>query len=274
MKPLAALLLSLPLLAAAQSPEPPPVPDAPTAPPPAPQQGTGQPPASPWQPPQQPPAYPPPPPGYAPPGYAPAYPYPYPPPPPPYPPPPPPPRGTRNPWYIGFGFGSGPGWVGGQGHGSSLTDLAPGNGVLLAFNFKVGATLSQKLLVGFDMTSLGAVANQMVAGVTYESSAFISNFDAMVTYFPWERGLFVRGGLGLAWLSLDSARYDWWTYQTLTSADYTGLSTVVGVGYAFWLGHSFNLTLDADFSYQYYGARTNGPESSDALIFFLGFDWY
>jgi hypothetical protein len=272
MKPLAALLLSLPLVAVAQSPQPP-APDAPTEAPPSPQQGTGQAPTSPWQPPQQPPAYPPPPPAYPPPGYVPVYPYP--PPPPPYPPPPPPPPlGTRSPWYIGFGFGSGPGWVGGQGHDVALSSVAPGDGFLFAFNFKVGATLSQKLLVGFDTTSLGAVANQTFGGVTYESSAIINNFDAMATYFPWEQGFFVRGGLGLAWLSLSSARYDWWTYQTLTSADYTGLSTVVGLGYAFWLGRSFNLTLDADFSYQYYGARSIGPETSDALVFFLGFDWY
>jgi len=261
MKPLAALLLAFPLTAAAQAP--------PQPPPPAPDAPAGESP-SPWQPPEEAPDYPPPPPGYAPPGYAPDHPY----PPPPPPSPRPPPRGTRSPWYVGFGFGSGPGWVGGQGHTASLTDLAPGDGIVLALNFKAGATLTQKLLVGFDVTTLGAVASRTVAGGTYESSAFITNLDAMATYFPWEQGFFVRGGLGMAWLSLDSARYDWWGYQTLTSAEYAGFSTVVGLGYAFWLGQSFNLTLDADFSYQYYGSRADGPESSDALIVFLGFDWY
>jgi hypothetical protein len=252
MRTIAALFVLAPALTAAQSTPPPPAPEQPPpgyAPPPPP--------------PAYPPPYYPPPPGYAPP---PAY-----PPPPPYPYPPP---QRRSPWYIGFGFGSGNGWVAGQGQRSTLHDFAEGAGFNLGFNFKVGGTLSPRLLLGLDVTTLGSFGHQPVSGSSHEAAAFITNFDAMLTFFPWERGFFVRGGAGLAVLTLETTAARYWPPTYLNTQEYTGFGGVVGLGYAFWLGRSFNLTLNADFSFQAYGSRSDGPESSNAFLLYTGFDWY
>lgn len=53
---------------------------------------------------------------------------------------------------------------------------------------------------------------------------------------------------------------------------------LAGVGYACWLGQSFNLTVNLDFSAQSYrdGSDPYGllPDSSRLWSLYLGFDWY
>jgi hypothetical protein len=56
--------------------------------------------------------------------------------------------------------------------------------------------------------------------------------------------------------------------------DHDGLGALVGLGYAFWLGRRFNLTLNVDGSAQRYGGGAGLPESSRVLDAYLGFTWY
>jgi hypothetical protein len=218
---------------------------------------------------------------------------PYPPPPHALPPAPPaaptpaagPPRGAkeRDGWYIGFA-------VGGLGNArieledgiaDSFAGYAGDDTAQLFLNFKVGATLTPRLLLGFDLTSMYAAWD----GPGTEGLATVSNYDAVVTFFPARKGLFVRGGLGLATFSYDA---EWMRYTedpephvapTSGSGSATGLSLLAGVGYAFWLGRSFNLTLNLDVSRQGYGARDDDPlgmvpEASTLWALYAGFDWY
>lgn len=194
----------------------------------------------------------------------------YPPPPPDYPPPPygaPRYQGepTRSPWYIGFGLGAGDGTVSFPGQSMNLGDL--GGGGRLGFNFKIGATLTPKLLLGFDLLTLSTFGTQTDQyGYAYDSTATIADADVMLTFFPWERGFFVRAGVGPSFLSFD--------YNSYTSSSYAGFNGDVGLGYAFWLGDSFNFTVNGDFAAQTYGSSSNAPESSHFFLFWLGFDWY
>jgi hypothetical protein len=55
---------------------------------------------------------------------------------------------------------------------------------------------------------------------------------------------------------------------------YTGGNLSIGTGYAFWLGQSFNLTLNLDLSAQGYGGSGSGPKSSSMWQLGVGFDWY
>jgi hypothetical protein len=102
-----------------------------------------------------------------------------------------------------------------------------------------------------------------------DSSIGIVSAAAVVTWFPMERGLFLRGGLGLG-----SIQYD--LYQGVTHYQYSrnGVGLVAGAGYAFWLGRSFNLTLGLDLLAQGYGKAEGEPRSASAAVVMLGFAWY
>jgi hypothetical protein len=299
-KLIALLAAALPLLAVAQAAQPPAPAQAaqpqqqaqPPAPPPAAQPPPQYPPQY-APPPQYPPQYVPPPqytpqpaPGqHPPPQYAPApgqsAPPQYPPqyaPPPPYPPaqaaPYQRPQKQRDRWYIGFGLGLGNGRVKFPGDTLSFGEFLGKEGPPVSLSFKIGATVTPRLLVGFDLGLVAASAEHRTLAGDLERSLGIVNLDAVATFFPLERGFFVRGGLGLSSLSATEK-----VAGATTEASASGANLLAGVGYAFWLGRSFNLTLSLDVSGQTYGSTENwaggdGPESSSFWTLGVGFDWY
>jgi opacity protein-like surface antigen len=231
---LAALLTALPLLAAAQGPAPAEPQAAPAAQPPAP-------------------------PAPAPPVAQPA------------PPAPVPGRPAgRDSWYIGFGFGTGSGQFTSDAGTTKFSD-AMSSPVTLFGNFKVGGTLSPKLLLGFDLTFLrtdGKGTDPFLG--SYSSAIQVSNYDAMLTWFPMERGLLLRGGAGLSNFRVEAS-----VLGASGSDSVNGVNLTFGGGYAFWLGQSFNLTLNLDFSAQSYNSSKAGaPSKASYLALWLGFDWY
>lgn len=233
-------------------------------------------------PPQVPQAYPPPgqyapPPQYAPPAQ---YPQGYPPPPqyapPAYPPPLPQPRPyQRDSWYIGFGFAGGDGEIQTGTDTSSLRRYIRGyvdrNPATVGLNFKVGATLTPRLLAGFDLSAIGASADDGAATV----SLTVANYDLMATFFPWERGLFVRGGVGLSRLTLEVKNLPTSFGRVSTTDTLRGTNVAAGVGYAWWLGRHFNLTANLDLSNQWWSGNEPGqPTRSNLWTLGLGFDWF
>lgn len=182
-------------------------------------------------------------------------------------PPPPPPAyqygQQRDTWYIGFGLGAGDGSL--SRAGTSYTfkeanfDRSPTN---LFLNFKVGATISPKLLFGLDITAIRSAADQ--GG--FNTAVQVTNYDAVVTFFPMERGLFLRGGLGL---SKFVAEADGFSDSTAS-----GANVLVGAGYAFWLGQKFNLTVGLDLSAQSYGSSNDQIDNSRMWALWVGADWY
>lgn len=263
MKSLAALLVALPLVAASQETAPPPSPPPPSAeapaaapaPPPSPQ---AAPPAPP--PPQAAPPAAPPPPQAAPPAY---------PAPPPYAPVQPylPPAKQRDRWYIGFGIGGGGGSATRFGIDRSFKELNNDRSPTSVFlNFKVGATLTPRLLLGLDIGAIGSVVDE--SGVT--TGVSVANVNAVVTFFPRERGLFLRGGLGRAGIS----RTEEVGGITIEDSSANGFDVLGGVGWAFWLGSSFNLTVNLDLSRQWYDSGGSGWDESSFGALWVGFDWY
>lgn len=173
---------------------------------------------------------------------------------------------TRSNWYIGFGLGAGlDARYTLNGKEITFDDWMKGvdeKGPKIALNFKVGATLSPKTLIGFDGTAVGQTGK--VGGKDVQIQ--INNYFLMLTHFPQEEGFFIRAGGGLS---------------NIMNKDTTGNTEVVhgygilgGVGYAFWLGKSFNLTLNLDHSRQFYSAGANEPDKSQFTSAYVGFDWY
>jgi hypothetical protein len=245
MRTIAALLVTLPLVAAAQPAAPAPASaeaqPAPAAYPPPPQ---GAPPAPPPQ-----AASPAPPPQYAAPGQRAVR----------------PPK-TREGWYIGFGLGGGDGKVANEIETADFDELHYGGQSNVFMNFKVGATLTPKLLLGGDMSMLMSVASSD----DISTSLGILNLDAVVTFFPMRRGFFVRGGAGISSLSfaIDTPIGD-------DEGSASGFNLMGGLGYAFWLGGQFNLTANLDFSRQWYGESDDlDIDDSQFWSLWVGFDWY
>jgi opacity protein-like surface antigen len=180
------------------------------------------------------------------------------------------PAKQRDSWYIGFGLGTGNGsveYVEGR-YGFNATELAADDPTNGSFNLKAGATLTPRLLLGGDLTVLASVAS----GDGVDTSIGVSNLDVVLTFFPMERGFFVRGGVGLSTWSyeIDGGEFDGYEEEE------SGTNVMAGLGYAFWLGKQFNLTLNLDFSQQFYGGDDLGfsPESSRFVNAYVGFDWF
>jgi hypothetical protein len=238
MKTLAALLLALPLVATAQ---------AGTTPPAAPPATARLPAADPVQMPEPAPEAPPPP------ARA------------PY---------TRDSWYLGAGFGTGLGASSGTGSDAgTLTTMGIGSVTNLVFNLKGGMTLTPHLLVGLDVIKL---RSSSATGDWQSALNVITNYDAMVTWFPWQRGLLLRGGLGYSVLDRNLTRYPGYGLETYLSY---GANLTAGAGYAFWLGETFNLSVVVDASAQHYFSTPATPFGSTItgtglLTLWAGVDWY
>jgi hypothetical protein len=170
----------------------------------------------------------------------------------------------RDSWYIGFGVGSGGGWVTDAGQRDSFKEFTyPGDRATFSFDFNIGATLTPRLLLGVEVGALGT------SGSTggYDSSIITTYFDGVVTYFPMERGFFVRGGAGSASLQTNAETPDG-TFK----GNWKGVNVLGGVGYAWWLGKSFNLVGQVDVTRAWYERR--GPDATDTVAVTLGFEWF
>jgi hypothetical protein len=141
-----------------------------------------------------------------------------------------------------------------------MTDFVGPDPTTLAIGFRVGATLTPKLLAGFDVYAVGAVST----GGFEDTQIQVSTYGASATFFPWEKGFFVKGGPAIAVLTLDQG--------SLGSGDWRGLGLSYGAGYAFWLGRSFNLGLVLEGNTSWYGS--DGPDSTSIGSLSLSFDWY
>jgi len=180
----------------------------------------------------------------------------------------------RDTWYIGFGLGTG---IGSGNYGGQRIDFrdlnAPLSATPVALQFEVGATLRPDLLLGFDLRVLRTFTSGTLVfadGSTVSDPAVqVTQGLAMITWFPRRYGLFVRGGAGLASYSED-ARVN----NFRSDGSITGLGLLGGVGYAFWLGRQFNLTVNLDLSAQAYGDEPNFPSSTRYADLYLGFSWY
>ena len=173
----------------------------------------------------------------------------------------------RNPWYIGFGIGTGfdASW---QVEGEEITfdDWAEGMsnvGPKMSLNFKIGGTLSPKLLLGGDITAIAQGSTDVLG----KGWAQITNIYGVMTFFPAKRGPFLRGGAGFSNLLLEVDS----VFGLNAKEQYTGFGFLVGAGYAFWLGRRFNVTLNIDHSRQFY---SGDPNRSRFTILYIGFDWY
>lgn len=171
---------------------------------------------------------------------------------------------SRGGWYIGFGLGGGSGRARIGDESYSFEDLLGRSGTTGAINLRVGATVTPRLLVGFDGGAIGAIASG-------PSEIFQLNYyDLGAMFFPWERGAFVRGAVGRSVFTIDTDGP-----VLAGNGTYGGWNALAGIGYAFWLGKAFNLTLNLDYQ-AHFLSSSGGIDVSrgSGWSAWLGFDWY
>jgi hypothetical protein len=165
-------------------------------------------------------------------------------------------------WYVGTGIGPGFGAkYKFQGQSISFDDRLQGatdKTSPIGINIvNAGIALSPSLLVGFSGSAVGQMGK--FAGNTTHLQ--INNYLAAVTWFPAEKGFFVRGGAGLSNILIDTG----------TASDRAnGYGILVGAGYALPIGHH-NITFTVDYSRQSYSGSTTKPDSSEFGAVYLGY---
>jgi outer membrane protein with beta-barrel domain len=128
-----------------------------------------------------------------------------------------------------------------------------------AFNVEGGIRLDPKTLVGVQVSGVGK--SSKING--NDASTSIGNYFAMLTYFPAERGFFMRVGGGYAAIVIDDG-----TDRRRTG----GLGVQGGLGWAWNLLSNHYLTLAVDQSFQFYHSNSNGrPTRSEFSAVYLGY---
>jgi hypothetical protein len=139
------------------------------------------------------------------------------------------------------------------------TDKSP----LVAVNVATfGIAMRPGLYAGIDLTGFGQSATALNGDKRHLQ---ITNYFASLTWFPWETGLFLRGGAGLS-------QYVSTIGSTTEHAG--GLGFLVAAGYALQLTGAHHLSLTVEQTWQSYGgSSTTKPDSSQIGGVFLGYMW-
>src|SRR6266568_475327 len=165
--------------------------------------------------------------------------------------------------YIGAGVGPGLGarfkvngnTVAFSDQFQGATDKSP----LVAVNVaSFGLALNSKTLVGIDLSAVAQLGT--IAGNA--THVQISNYFAALTYFPWEKGLFVRGGAGIS---------NFVTVSGSQSDRVYGFGALLGAGYALQLSGRHHLTLTYTQTWQSYSSSGSKPDSSQFGAVYLGY---
>ena len=135
------------------------------------------------------------------------------------------------------------------------TDKSP----LVAVNVaSFGLALNSKTLVGIDLSAVAQLGT--IAGNA--THVQITNSFAALTYFPWETGLYLRGGVGISSLV---------TVSGSQSDRVNGIGALLGAGYALQVSGRHHLTLTYTQTWQSYSSSGSKPDSSQFGAVYLGY---
>lgn len=167
--------------------------------------------------------------------------------------------------FIGASFGSGTARYTVNGTTFSFSDefqASNDESPLIAVKVvSFGIAVSPKLYAGMDLT--GLTQSGTVAG--NKTNLQLSNYFASLTWFPWERGLFLKGGAGVSSLFKGVGS---------ESERSNGLGVLVSAGYALRIHGAHHLTLSAEQSWQtYWGSGATRADNSQYNAAYVGYMW-
>ena len=166
-------------------------------------------------------------------------------------------------WYIGSGIGPGFG-AKYKLNGQTITfddrlQGATDKSSLLGINLvNAGVALSPNLLLGGSVSAVAQFGT--IAGNDVQLQ--INNYLATLTWFPAEKGFFLRGGAGLSNIFIDTG---------VSSDRVNGFGILVGAGFAIPVARRHNITFTVDYSRQSYSGSNTKPDSSEFGAAYLGY---
>jgi hypothetical protein len=166
--------------------------------------------------------------------------------------------------FIGAGVGSGSVRYKVNGNTVSFSDDFQGasdESPLIAVKVvSFGIAVKPNLYAGMDLTGLTQSGT-----VGTSKTDQLSNYFASLTWFPWERGLFLKGAAGV------SSLFNGAGPQPERS---NGLGMLVSAGYALRVYGPHHLMLSAEQGWQtYWGSSATKPESSRYNAAYVGYLW-
>lgn len=166
-------------------------------------------------------------------------------------------------WYAGAGLGLGiNAHYKRDGRTLSFDEGMPNatdKSVLGALRAEGGIQLDPKTLVGLAASGVGKSAK--INGE--DAHTGINNYLAMVTYFPAQRGFFLRGGLGYSNIVVDDG---------VTTERTGGIGVQAGLGWAWNVVSQHYVTLSVDQSFQFYHSNSDHrPTRSEFSAAYLGY---
>jgi hypothetical protein len=173
-------------------------------------------------------------------------------------------------WYIGFGLGSGRGYIEGDSFQDLFDKIGPDaeTSPTIFFNFGVGGILTPQWHLGFDITAIRQQATYELYRQSADASFQINNYLLAATFYPMNEGFFLRGGIGLSAFQFTLTG----DVEDEISESYSGTGFLIGTGYDFWLGKTFNLGIHADYSKQSY-SDSEAPDDTNFFAIYVSFYW-
>jgi hypothetical protein len=168
--------------------------------------------------------------------------------------------GQRSPWFVGAAIGYPDGFLQVFGRSASVGDYIGASPTRLALAGEAGRQLLAKLRASAEVLWLRAAATH--AGV--DASVQLLHVGAATSLFPFDRGPFVRVGVGYGRLAFDTSATGYHQAESLG-----GFGVVGGVGYALSLG-PFDVFLRVDGSRHWTGGGRFGVDSATFWAGYLG----
>ncbi|HET6347755.1 MAG TPA: outer membrane beta-barrel protein [Candidatus Krumholzibacteria bacterium] len=156
----------------------------------------------------------------------------------------------RNGFFLGFNVGG----------GSAKISSDPNREGGSDFNLRLGGAIKDDLLIGLEISSW--LKDQ--SGTT----VFFDAYTAALTYYPGNQGFFVRGGVGVGSVTVQSDLGG----GVSVSKNENGFGAMAAAGYEWRLTKKFALGPQAEYVY-----LNIGGDLVDTANFFdatLGFNWY
>ena len=128
-----------------------------------------------------------------------------------------------------------------------------------------GIALKPGFYAGLDLTGIAKGGN-VPSGPGQQQKTYlqITDYFGMLTWFPWESGLFLKAGAGISTFGL--------AVENGTTTHASGVGLLLGAGYALNLTGNHHLTLTVEQAWQSYGGSSaTKPDGSQFASVFLGY---
>jgi hypothetical protein len=173
----------------------------------------------------------------------------------------------RRKWYLGFEYGYGFGDLSIH-NNSMLPDNSTNSNSVVGVNYEIGWTVKPNILLGVRAGGFGykKYDDDLIADYS------VGRIGIVTTYFPTIKGFFTRTGVGYSEYGYQAEKdsYSDEPNEILFDDTIKGIGANIGIGYAFWLGRRFNLTLNSELKTHFFTDK----KPLFWTQFLIGLMWY